>query len=503
MTENGPIGLRHRSASDYARMLRECWAAHGDTALRLAVATMAVLALLKLGDEFRRLVWESGPTGATDLALRHRDVGRWFAGMPLYSEFRTASYPPASHAILWPLLGWLDLGAARWLWAASSVAMLVWLAWLLVRRSGAATRLEAVFVGLLLLSMNATGVTIGHGQLALHVLAPLLAALLLLLGPGRLDWRADLLGAALLLVATVKPHLAVPFFWTALFAPGGPRPVLLAALGYVALTLFAATFQQAGLWALLAAWLMRASGEPEKRNLAEYGDLHAGLVALGLEEWTLAGSLIVLVALGAWTYVHRHVDLWLRIGVAALVARLWTYHLLYDDVLVVLAMVTLFCLAKRGGPRGGVDLIAGLLLGVMIVLHLMPARLLIAPLPWHLMYTVGHPVAWIVVLGFLIRQAHAERSQGRRADHQPGSDLLPAVSPPVARRERKRHDVAGRAQAQERVDRCAPGGRPEMRPAEDVLAEGADVRHRPGIPIIGERERAKPRLRLSAPWIVA
>jgi hypothetical protein len=176
--------------------------------------------------------------------------------------------------------------------------------------------------------------------------------------------------------------------------------------------------------------LMRAFGELEKPIPAEYGELHAWLVALGLEGWTLTGSLIVLVALGTWTYLHRHVDPWLRIGVAALFARLWTRHLLYDDVLVLLPMVTLFRLAKRGAPRDGVDAMAGLLLGVMILLHLMPARLLIAPLPWPLVYTVGHPVAWIVVLGFLIRQAHAERSQGRRADHQPGSDLLPAVSPP-------------------------------------------------------------------------
>jgi hypothetical protein len=425
MMEDGSIAVMNRPGWAVAQTVRGYWASHGDTALRLAVAVMAVLALLKLGGEFRRLLW--GP--ATDLVLRHREVGRWFAGMPVYSEFATASYPPASYAILWPFLGWLDLRSARWFWAVTTVAMLAWLARFIVRQSGAGTRLEASFVGLMLLSMNVTGVTIGLGQLTLHVLPPLLAALLLLRRERR-DWRGDLLAAALLLLAMVKPHLAVPFFWLALFAPGGLRPVLLAMVGYVALTLFAATFQQPGLWPLLAEWLGRATGEPEKGSRYEYGELHAWLVALGLGDWTLTGSLMVLIALGAWSYLHRRIDLWLLIGVAALVARLWTYHPFYDDLLVLLPMVTLFRLAKRGGSRGGADVMAGLLLAVMLLLHLMPARLLISPPPWHLVYTAGHPVAWTVVLSFLIRQAHAERSQGRRADHPSGSrqESVPEVT---------------------------------------------------------------------------
>ena len=46
----------------------------------------------------------------------------------------TAAYPPATYLMLWPLLGWLDLGAARWLWAAVTLPLLLLLS-LLLRRA--------------------------------------------------------------------------------------------------------------------------------------------------------------------------------------------------------------------------------------------------------------------------------------------------------------------------------------------------------------------------------
>jgi len=51
--------------------------------------------------------------------------------------------------------------------------------------------------------------------------------------------------------------------------------------------------------------------------------------------------------LGLWTQLHRRVDPWLLLGVAAPVAGFCTYHRLYGDVLVLLPMVPLFHVAKR------------------------------------------------------------------------------------------------------------------------------------------------------------
>ena len=115
---------------------------------------------------------------------------------------------------------------------------LVWLVRIVVRESGAATRLERAFVALIPLSMYATGATIGNGQLTVHILPALLTGLLLL-SQKRSGWGRDALAAALILLSLVKPAVSIPFFWIVLFVPGRLRPAILVTFGYVAVTFFA------------------------------------------------------------------------------------------------------------------------------------------------------------------------------------------------------------------------------------------------------------------------
>ena len=56
--------------------------------VRVALAAMAVLAVLKLGDEFRRLLFDMGDNGAVDLRHRHKEVLAWFSGAPVYKRCR-------------------------------------------------------------------------------------------------------------------------------------------------------------------------------------------------------------------------------------------------------------------------------------------------------------------------------------------------------------------------------------------------------------------------------
>jgi hypothetical protein len=373
--------------------------------LRAGVAVLALFALLKLTSEFWRLVWDTSVLGANDLHLRHTQVHRWFAGSPVYAELHKALYPPASYAMLWIPLGWLDFTPARWLWAGSSVVMLGWLAWLIVRESGAETRLERAFAALLLLSMNATGVTIGNGQLILHCL-PFLLTGLLLLRRGRGDWRNDLLAALLMLVALVKPSITAFFFWAVLFWPRRLRPAVLVVSGYVALTLFAAAFQGAGVPALMAGWLRNSAGVAARLG---YGNLEMWFADVGLPGWGVPASVLVLCLLGVWTYAHRDADIWVSLGVIAIVARMGVYHMVYDDLLVLLPMVALFRIAKRGEAEGGSDLVAGVLLAVLVLAMLAPARLQFSSSPWLPLFVAGHVSVWLVVLLFLLRQARLNR----------------------------------------------------------------------------------------------
>jgi hypothetical protein len=159
---------------------------HGDRGPR--VARLPVLATA-LGSA---PIWPTSPTGAVDLKLLHRLVHEWFAGRPVYRELASAVHPPATYLLLWPLMGWLDVTPARWLWAITTVVALAAL---------------------------------------IHV--------------------KDLLACGLILATLVKPSISVPFLWLVLFAPGSPGPFSLVALGYGALTVIAVSFQDSTPWVLL------------------------------------------------------------------------------------------------------------------------------------------------------------------------------------------------------------------------------------------------------------
>ena len=381
------------------------------TWLHIAVVFMTFAALVWLGYEFYRLLWQPDQIGgwrvhpgAIDVKLRHRDVQRWFAGTPIH-----AAYPPASFAVLWPLLGWLDEKAVTLMWAGTTLAMLGWLVYLTVRESGADSPLEKAFAALIPLSMYPTGATIGNGQLILHLL-PMLVAGLLLVYRGGQGWCKDLLASAMILVSLVKPSISVPFFWILLFVYGRLRPALLVSLGYIILTFFAASFQDSGLLVLFHDWLTHGSKLAVTAGKG-YASVHIGLAALGLEHFILLASLLILVALGIWTYCFRNVDLWLLMGVAAIVTRFWTYHRWYDDLLILLPMISLFRIAKKGSSVDVTKVLASVLLGITILAMLAPGGLYLFPRPWNMCYVTGQIVVWLSVLVFLLNCAWREKRQ--------------------------------------------------------------------------------------------
>jgi len=374
---------------------------------------LTALAGLKLGREFWRLLLDTGPLGAIDLKLRYIEVHRWFAGVPVYEELRAAVYPPASYAILWPFLDWLSIHAARGLWAVTSILALAWLTRSVLAASGATTKLERTLVALLPASMNATGATIANGQLILHVLPVLVAALVLLRSEGRPRWGVDALGAFLFMLTLVKPNVSAPFLWAFLFIPGRLRPSALAIGGYVLLTLLAVSFQPADWHMLLTAWTHRSGDLIVSWG---YGNLQTWFGTIGLPGVGLAASLTAVVALGFWTYRHRDSDLWVVLGVAALTARLALYHMLYDDLLILVPMVALFRISKRTPAESGRGIVAGLLLAVTTAAMLVPGRLGGDTSPVRSVLTVGHALVWLSVLVFLLFEARWEgRGRARRA----------------------------------------------------------------------------------------
>jgi hypothetical protein len=400
--------LSVRSGEPRTSALRNWWAEHERGLLIVAAAIMFVAALVWLGYEFWRLLWQPGPLGAIDLRTLHELVRGWFAGRPIYSHVSDAIHPPATYALLWPLLGWLPLTSARWLWAVTTVAALGWLSYIVVQKSQAETIFERAVAALMPVSMYATGAAIGNGQLIVHLL-PILVTGLVLLQPRQREWRVDLLAALLILITFVKPSISVPFFWIVLFIPDSPRPATLVALSYFALNVFALSFQEGDVMTLAHEWVARSSHIAVRPGQGNVANLHVWLGNLALEQWILPTSLIVLLALGFWIYRYRHVDLWLLLGVTAYVTRFWTYHRWYDDLLILVPMIALFRIAKQRSARVGVDVVAGILLGITMIVMLAPGGLFLFPPPWSTRYVTAQIIIWIAGLLFLLKQAWHEK----------------------------------------------------------------------------------------------
>ena len=404
--------------------LRDLWGRCRTTVLFLAVAVMSLVSVIWLSYQFWRLlwgdapIWPTSPTGAVDLRVLHALERRWFTGEPVYFGKSGGLYPPASYLILWPLLGWLPVTPARWIWAASSLLALGLLVWLMLLETGADRTEEQVFLALIPLAMYSTGATIGNGQLTVHVLTVLVIGLLRI-ARRRDSRRADLLGTLMLVFALVKPSVSVPLLWVVLSVPRAVCSLLLVAAAHGGLSLYAASFQRSGLVTLTRRWLQysatRAAGSGQL-------NLHAWLHSLGLGQQILLGSLLVLVVLGLWTYRHRAVDTWLLMGVTALGARVWTYHAWYDDLLILLPMIALFRVAKRGPAADGSDVIAGALLALTLVTTLAPGGLYLLPPPWKGLYLAAQLAVWLAVLVFLLDRARRERTTLMNAvDRPPGT----------------------------------------------------------------------------------
>jgi hypothetical protein len=390
------------SGADVLRQLQSLWLRHRRWLLPTLVALMTIAAALKLEYQFRRLLWVPGRNGATDLQLFQRAIAEWFSGKPLTQM----TYPPASYVMLWPLLGWLSLTPARWFWAATSVVAVATTVLMTLRLSGAKTNWERWFVALLLLSISGTAVTIGNAQVILHILPALLAALLML-EPEHRGLSEDIIAAALLTWVLLKPSVTAPFLWIFLFRWKHWRPVLLVFVIYAVLTLVAAAFRNESLPVLFETFFRTAYliviRFPGTRNV------HALLCDVGLEKWISLASGVIFAALGVWTFFYRHADRWILVGVAALVARMWTYHLVYDDVLIFLPELALFRIAKQS-LSSSERTVAGLLLGLTALAMLCPGWLLEEPQPRSWIWNSSHVILWSAVLLYLVRFASTSRA---------------------------------------------------------------------------------------------
>ena len=288
----------------------------------------------------------------------------------------------------------------------------------MVRASGATTKPERWVAMLLPLVMYATGAATGNGQLTVLVVACLLVSLPILLCEDRA--RPLALAALVFVAALAKASLAAPFFWMVLFRP--KRPLWAIAIGaiYLGLTAVPGLAQPVGALELCHQYLSRIGYDAAKAAACSHANVQSWLIALRRPEWDTEGSLMVLGLLGLWTWRHRRADPWLLMSAAAFAARFWTYHSSYDDLILLIPMITLFRLAKRGATDGQ-KVWAGSLLAAMLVstlapsglYRLGPSGLYLLPAPWDEAYVAAQVVVWLVACVFLLRATRASPATRR------------------------------------------------------------------------------------------
>jgi hypothetical protein len=417
------------------------WAGYRRHFRFIAIGILAVSCLNRLVHEFGRLIWDQDRTGAIDLKIFYEAVQLWFSGAPTYGELPSAVYPPASYLMLWPVLGWLPVPTARFVWAIFSALALVWLAYWVVKERKAEAWHERVLIGFLPV-FYATRTGIGNGQLTVFVI-PLLIAGTILLRRGThrnsLFW-----GVAFIVVALIKPNVSAPFFWIVLFASVGRRfwPALLVLLGYGALTLWAAAFQTEGAITLMQQWFQQAAigaefgaqtgGYANQNSLLAWLEANTNLNNypllnyIGDFELNTPLTLGMLIALGLWIGWHRNVEIWVLLGVCGIIARLWTYHRIYDDMLILLPTIAVFQIYKQfslyqpGSQAVKAQLpleensnpfpqkpawvfqVAGLMFGMAYLAAVMPANLLEVEGMIGMMFQTFQVITWLGLLGFLV-----------------------------------------------------------------------------------------------------
>lgn len=363
------------------------------------LALLAVTAVTRWGRQLWRLAFGDAPSAAHDLHLRWVEVSDWFSGVDVYSVYEQAVYPPATYLLLWPGIGWMSFEAARLWWAFVCVASAS-LITIVLLRSGAlgghsARNLVLVFPW----AHYASAVSVGVGQLTLPCLAASLAGLLLVTDE-ETTWRRDLAAAVLFTFSLVKPSLTAPLLLCGLvMVARSMRPLVLTTCLYGAVSILALLPQQAGPPEVFADWIARSTA-----TTLQHGYLHLGtwLTAAGWEAAATPASLLLVAAFAWWGWrMRKTIDPWVLLGVAGLIARLWTYHRYYDDLLILFPLVALVRIDSNQAPLG--QRILTRTLGLAVLLSgLMRTTWHTGNGPCELVFDGSQVVVHLAVLVFLV-----------------------------------------------------------------------------------------------------
>jgi hypothetical protein len=192
-------------------------------------------------------------------------------------------------------------------------------------------------------SMPALADGVGIGSLY-TVLLPMAVWAVILAAGVNPTWKRDLAAAGTFDVALADPALALPFFGPLLGAPRRIRPAALAVAGYAILVVAAAYVHPAELVSEIRLWLDHVQGSSGHG----YGNIQDWLSSSGWSRAFLPVSLLILGCLYAFSWRYRHSDVWVLLGIAAIVARLCVARRIDTDGLLIVPLIAIGRILSNG-----------------------------------------------------------------------------------------------------------------------------------------------------------
>jgi hypothetical protein len=307
--------------------------------LYVFAALLTVAAVVYLGKGYAG-VWLK-----PDLSdMGHRTIGLDYirAGITPYSPARDAGWDAP-----W---GWLGNALTYWprppwtrpyygLMMFGTIALMV--AW--AYQAGArSSRAGGVLLAAATLAISSICTVLGLGQNALFIVGALVASLMLA------ERGHRVLAGICLGFALAKPQIAAPFVLP--FLCQGQFVVLVAAAGYlVSATVLVGWAVGLSPLAFIEGWMSFISDSPRWPGYGPYQLLMDAGVA---QSTALFSTAIVVAAAGAvLIYLLRRRSLALLFALAAVTARMWSYHQLYDNAMLVFLLVATAVVADQRRDR--------------------------------------------------------------------------------------------------------------------------------------------------------
>ncbi|MEW6145798.1 MAG: hypothetical protein AB1598_12355 [Thermodesulfobacteriota bacterium] len=201
-----------------------------------------------------------------------------------------------------------------------------------------------------------------------------------------------------------------PFFLIILISQRAFRVIISVAAAYIFLTFLALSFRDMDIIQYSSRWVEVNSIIITRGG---YANIHHFLGPFGMKYLLLPSSLILMAASGIWVYKYRKTDIWIQLGVIAIIARLWTYHRLYDDLLILIPIVAVFRLLRSGGLSENQRRAAVLILILSCLGLLSPAFFLQLQPPLGTLFRTGQAVIWLSMLAFLLYYSYKASKAGR------------------------------------------------------------------------------------------